>query len=172
MNKKVLYIGHYKERGGWAQAATDQILALDSVGVDIVCRNVTLTQDKDSTDPKLLELEKKDTKDCDLCIQHVLPHHLIGTDKFRKNIAFLEIESTSIKSLAWFNHLQQMTEVWVPNQDILESLKNDDFNVPVKLVPHTFNIDKYTKKYPDINIPDAEGKFKVCIRDRYRRHKR
>ena len=43
---KILYVGHYKEQGGWAQAATDYILALDSVGVDVVCRNVTLTRDK------------------------------------------------------------------------------------------------------------------------------
>ena len=36
---KVLYFGHYKEGTGWAQAAIDYILALDSVGVDVVCRN-------------------------------------------------------------------------------------------------------------------------------------
>ena len=53
---KVLYIGHYKENGGWSQAATDQILALDSVGVDVACRNVTLTQDKENVHPKILEL--------------------------------------------------------------------------------------------------------------------
>ena len=43
---KVLYIGHYKEFGGWSQAAIDNILALDKIGVDVVCRNVTLTQDR------------------------------------------------------------------------------------------------------------------------------
>tara|TARA_Y100000356_G_scaffold108495_1_gene94854 strand:+ start:502 stop:744 length:243 start_codon:yes stop_codon:yes gene_type:complete len=40
---KVLYFGHYKEGTGWAQAAIDYILALDSVGVDVVCRNINLT---------------------------------------------------------------------------------------------------------------------------------
>ena len=34
---KILYIGHYKEFGGWAQAATDYILALDRAGADVVC---------------------------------------------------------------------------------------------------------------------------------------
>lgn len=56
---KVLYIGHYREFGGWSQAATDNILALDAVGVDVVCRNVTLTEDKKDIHPRLLELEKK-----------------------------------------------------------------------------------------------------------------
>ena len=49
---RVLYIGHYKEFGGWSQAATDQILALDAVGVDVVCRNVTLTSDKTNVHPR------------------------------------------------------------------------------------------------------------------------
>jgi len=59
---KVLYIGHYKEFGGWSQAATDNILALDSVGIDVVCRNVTLTKDKDDINPRILQLEQKDSK--------------------------------------------------------------------------------------------------------------
>ena len=157
---KVLYIGHYKENGGWSQAATDQILALDSVGVDVACRNVTLTQDKENVHPKILELEQKDSYGCDVCIQHVLPHHLIGTDKFKKNISFLELESTSIKNLAWFNHLQQMSEIWVPNQDLLDSLQEDEIGVPIKLVHHTFDMNKYTQKYPSLNVPEALGKFK------------
>ena len=68
---KVLYIGHYKENGGWAQAATDQILALDRAGVDVVCRNVTLTQNKQNVHPKLIELENKSSQGCDVCIQHI-----------------------------------------------------------------------------------------------------
>ena len=57
---KVLYIGHYKEFGGWAQAATDNILALDKVGVDVACRNVTLTQDKQNIEiPDQLRLDLK-----------------------------------------------------------------------------------------------------------------
>ena len=33
---KVLYLGHYKEGTGWSQAAIDYILAMDSVGIDVV----------------------------------------------------------------------------------------------------------------------------------------
>ena len=91
---KVLYIGHYKETGGWAQAATDQILALDAAGVDVVCRNVTLTTDKEVLHPKILELEKKDSQGCDFCIQHVyfwgpkckLGSHIDSKFRARKNL--------------------------------------------------------------------------------------
>ena len=98
---KVLYIGHYKENSGWANAAVNQILALDKVGVDVVCRNVTLTQDNNNIDPRIRQLEQKDSYGCDICIQHVLPHHLIGGDSFKRNIAFLESESTSLKNVGW-----------------------------------------------------------------------
>jgi len=157
---KVLYIGHYKEFGGWSQAATDYILALDKIGVDVVCRNVTLTQDRSDVEPRLLELELKDTSDCDVCIQHVLPHHLIGTTNFRKNIAFLASESTSIQHLTWLDHLKQMDEIWVPNSQSKEFLEKDGVGIPVSVVPHTTNINKYKKQFREINIEQARDKFK------------
>ena len=157
---KVLYIGHYKEKSGWAQAAKDYILALESIGFDVVCRNITLTQDNPNIDNRLLKLEKKDSSGCDYCIQHVLPHHLVGTSEFKKNIAILESETNTLKHLAWFNHLQQMDEIWVPNEDAKFYLEQDQLNVPIKIVPHCADTEKYTKKYPSVNIPQAEGKFK------------
>lgn len=156
---KVLYISHYRERGGWSQAAQDNMLALDKAGVDVVARHVTLTSDND-VPAKIKELENKSSEDCDVCIQHVLPHHLVGSSKFKKNIAYLASESTSIKHLAWFNQLQQMDEVWVPNEQSAWFLADDCIGIPVKVVPHTFNIENYTRKYEDLNIPQTKGKFK------------
>tara|TARA_Y100001963_G_C6764605_1_gene441505 strand:- start:673 stop:1806 length:1134 start_codon:yes stop_codon:yes gene_type:complete len=155
---KVLYIGHYKEFGGWSRAAKDYILALDSVGVDVVCRNVTLTQDREISG-RLKELEEKDTQGCDVCIQHVLPHHLVGTSKFKKNIAFLASESLSIKGLSWFNMIEQMDQLWVPNSQSKKFLEDDDLKIPVAVVPHTFNLDKYKKNYQAAQIPHAQDNF-------------
>ena len=149
---KVLYIGHYKEFGGWAEAAKNYILALDSVGVDVVCRNVTLTKDREISG-RLKELEEKDTDGCTVCIQHVLPHHLCGTSKFDKNIAFLASESHSIKHHSWIEFLNQMDDVWVPNKQSKENLTWDlsvfrwGTSPKVSVVPHTFNTDKYKKDY-------------------------
>tara|TARA_Y100000593_G_scaffold93534_1_gene188721 strand:+ start:218 stop:1342 length:1125 start_codon:yes stop_codon:yes gene_type:complete len=159
---KVLYLGHYRESTGWAQAAIDYILALDSVGVDVVCRNVSLTGKEGSVPPKILELESKDTRDCDVCIQHLLPHHLVGTKRFKKNIAFFVSESTSIKTIPWFVDLHQMDEVWVPNKDLWQSLINDGLVVPnsLKVVPHTFNMDKYKSGTQQISIEEINHKFK------------
>jgi glycosyltransferase involved in cell wall biosynthesis len=156
---KILYIGHYKEFGGWSQAAKDYVLALDSIGVDVVCRNVTLTQDR-KISGRLKELEDKNTDGCDICIQHVLPHHLVKTNNFKKNIAYLASESTSIAHLNWLESLKMMDEVWVPNQDLAESLKQDGISAKIAVVPHTVSTDKYKKQYGRINITGAENNFK------------
>ena len=159
---KVLYIGHYRESSGWAKAAIDYILAMDSVGIDIACRNVSLTGREGTVPPKILELENKPIDDCDVCIQHVLPHHLVGTEKFKRNIAFFVCESSSIKTLPWFVQLQQMDEVWVPNDQMWNSLVSDGLCVPnsVKVIPHTFDINQYKKKNTDIQVNEIHSKFK------------
>jgi len=161
---KVLYLGHYREGTGWAQAAQDYILALNSVGVDVVCRNIRLTHNYKDVPPVIEELEKKDHKDCDVCIQHLLPHHLVGSNHFKKNVAYFVSESTSIKTTSWFNHLQLMDEVWVPNSELMSGLVDDNLfpGEPdrVKLVPHTFDMNKYKKQYRPMNIPEIDHKFK------------
>lgn len=157
---KVLYIAHYKEFGGWAQAATDYILALDSIGVDVVCRNVTLTQDKQEVNPRLLELEKKSTDGCDVIIQHVLPHHIVGVNKNKKNIAILESETISIKHLNWFEQLKLVDEIWVPNEDAKKALDDDKIGRPVSVIPHATDVAKYKKQYGSISIPSAKNNFK------------
>jgi glycosyltransferase involved in cell wall biosynthesis len=157
---KILYIAHYREFGGWANAAKDQILALDAAGVDVVCRHVTLTSDRQDIHPRLKELEKKSAEGCNICIQHVLPHHLAGSKAFDKNIAFLEAESLSIKHLPWFRHLQMMDEIWVANETLKKSLVKDDIGVPVSVVHHATDVDKYKKKYKDIKIDHIHNTFR------------
>ena len=39
---KVLYLGYYRDGTGWAKAAQNYILALQSAGVDVVPRYVKL----------------------------------------------------------------------------------------------------------------------------------
>ena len=157
---KVLYIAHYREFGGWSQAAIDQMLALDIAGVDVVCRNITLTSDRDDLPQKILEFEKKDSSGCDICIQHVLPHHLVGSQAFKKNIAFLEAESLSIKGLTWFPQLEMMDEVWVANKTLQKSLQSDGIKSEVKLVHHATDVDKYKRKYKKFQLTDQEDTFK------------
>lgn len=157
---RILYIGHYKEGGGWSRTAIDHILALDKSGFDVVCKNVKLTDTNPTIPRRILELEEKDATGCDICIQHVLPHHLVGSDKFKKNIAYVELETLSIKNTTWFNYLQLVDEIWVPNKDIQDGLLDDEIGIPVHVVHHTHNIDIYTRPYEKISLDPIKDDFK------------
>jgi glycosyltransferase involved in cell wall biosynthesis len=158
---KILYIGHYKEGTGWSKAALDTIMALDSSGLDVVCRNIKLTNSDSKISPQILSLESKDLQNVDYCIQNVLPHHMIGTKKFKKNIGYFVAESNTTKHSGWIDHLSLMDEVWVPNNQLKISLHNDGIaNDKIKVVPYAFDTMKYTRKYYDINFGKANHTFK------------
>ena len=55
---KVLYIGCYRDGTGWAQAAIDYILAMDSAGIDVVPRAIKLNSNNPELPKRILELEK------------------------------------------------------------------------------------------------------------------
>lgn len=155
---KILYLGHYKEGSGWSNAAINNILALDSIGIDVVCRNVKLTNKDVDLPNKILELESKDLNNVDFCIQHVLPHHLVGTSKFKKNIAYFVHESSNIQHTNWYVHLKQMDEVWVPSNYAKNKLSNE--GLETKVIPHCFDLTKYRTDHKLINFNDLNSYFK------------
>jgi glycosyltransferase involved in cell wall biosynthesis len=155
---KVLYIGHYREGGGWAKASIDYIQALHSVGVDVVCRNVSLTDKYVDVPSSIIAMENKSLEGVDYCIQHVLPHHLISTSKFKKNIAYFVYETNSMKDNDWTNYLKLVDEVWVANQSLCNVVKEAGVQ-NVKILPHCFNTDTYKKEYKKLQMQDMEGKF-------------
>ena len=139
---KVLYLGHYREKTGWSNAAINNILALDSIGIDVVCKNVSLTGFIGQVPDRILELENKDTQGVTHCIQHLLPHHLTSTSILKKNVAYFVSESVDLQKNIWHEHLKLMDEVWVCNADQVENISK--FADKVKLLPHTFNCKSYT----------------------------
>lgn len=160
---KVLYLGHYKEGTGWASASIDAISAMDRVGIDVVPRNIALTGLQYEVPDQILELEKKSVVGAEYCIQHLLPHHLVGTDAFKKNIARFEGETLNIKMQPWAVHLQQMDEIWVPNSDSWSSLIEDGVITKngLKVLPHPSDISKFFGQASQkVEIPEADGRFK------------
>lgn len=156
---KILYIGHYRENSGWSKAAIDLIQAIDSVGIDVVCRNIKLTPNKADVPNKIKELENKDLNNIDVCIQHLLPHHIVGTSKF-KTIAYYVGESNTIKYNNWKSNLGLVDEIWVPNHNQLNNMKLDGFS-NVKYVPHAFNLEKYkNQSKARINFKNKNHTFK------------
>lgn len=156
---KILYIGHYKENSGWSNAAINNILAADRVGLDVVTRNIKLTNSQSSLNKEFLKFEEKSLNNIEYCIQHVLPHHLVGTNKFKKNIAYFAGESNTLKYSHWLTYLKLVDEVWVPNNDLKESLLNDGIK-NVRTLCHAFDLEKYEQSTMKINFTNNEYKYK------------
>jgi len=152
---KTLFIGHYKEGSGWSNASINTLLAMNSIDMDVVCRNIKLTNDDHKINHKIMMMEHKNLQNIDVCIQNVLPHHIIGTNKFKKNIAYFVGESNTLKYNIWLNYLKLVDEVWVPNNTLKNSLEKDGIE-NVKMVPYAFEIDKYLSK-PEGKINFKEG---------------
>jgi len=163
---KILYIGHYKENSGWSQCALNNIAALYKSDVDLVCRNVKLTESTCNLPEYIKELENKNLNDIDYCIQHVLPHHITGTDRFKKNIGYFVHELDSIKYHQWYHNLELLDQIWVANNDQKASLINDGFATDkLKVVPHTFDMSSYDKGLGKISFDRQNNNFKfyfVC----------
>jgi glycosyltransferase involved in cell wall biosynthesis len=158
---KILYIGHYKENSGWSKAAVDLISSIDSAGVDITCRNIKLTDKVCKLPNRIMELESKPLQGIDFCIQHVLPHHLVGTSKFKKNISYYVSESNTLKCNNWHSNLNLMDEIWVPNHTQLHNMQQDGFK-HLKYIPHAFDLSKYssqTKARIDFKNDNCTFKF-------------
>ena len=144
---KVLYIGNYRDGTGWANACAGNILALDAVGVEVVPRAISFeVQDKEYPD-RIKELEKRyqlrsSNYDCDVVIQHTLPHLYCYNSSY-KNIGFFDTESHDFTRTGWHYSANLMDEIWVPSTQNLEAAKRSGVNVPIKIVPHSIEIEQY-----------------------------
>jgi glycosyltransferase involved in cell wall biosynthesis len=142
---KVLYIGHYKDGTGWGNAAVNNILAMNSVGIEVVPRAITYEQNDAKVEPSILELEGKKNTGCDVVIQHTLPHNYVYNGKY-KNIGFLAVETTNFTQ-RWVRNCNLMDEIWVPSETTKQIAIESAVGVPVKVVPHSLDLSEYA------NIP-------------------
>ncbi len=158
---KVLFIGCWKDGTGWGNVAQNYILALDSVGVDVVPRAVKLSNTNVKADipSRILELEKNDERGCDVCIQHVLPDSMMYDGRFDLNIGIFEYETSHFRNTDWATYLNMMDQVWVPNTQMVWSCEASGVTQPIFVVPHTFDISRYSQYYKPYPIPELEGKF-------------
>ena len=157
---KVLWLGHYGETSGWGDAAIHSILALDSVGVEVVPVNIPLAGGNRELPPRIKQLEANDRDDADVCVQNILPHHMVATDKYRKNVAYIVTETSTLLHTPWITPLQSMTEIWVPNTTNEKNIQMDLPLKVVKTIPYAFNREEYESVYDGIDMGVANSTYK------------
>lgn len=156
---KVLYVGYYKEFSDWGKVTVNNILALDSAGVDVVCRPITFSVNQ--TPVSIQKFEEASLEGCDVCIQHLFPNHMLATGEFKKNIGILANEFLAMDHSSWVERLVELDEIWVPSQVAKNCIKNKEILEKTKVVPFAFSTDKFTSSSPSINLgPEVASKFK------------
>jgi glycosyltransferase involved in cell wall biosynthesis len=139
---RILYIGHYRDGTGWGNAALNNILSLDSAGIDVVPRAITY-EDKDRSYPdRIKDLEANNSTGCDVVIQHTLPSNFTYNSNF-KNIGILTCETSNFKSTGWQHNCNLMDELWVSSVYTRQQVIDSGVTKPVKVIPYGLDIDKY-----------------------------
>lgn len=156
---KVLYIAHYKNGStGWANASKDTILAMDSVGIEVVPRAIKTGNYTAEVPPRILELEKNSVTNCDVCIQNVLPHHLDYNGRFKKNIAYCVYENMNANLSGWAAKINTMDELWTPSTYSKHCFETMGVTIPIVVVPYAFDMSKY-KRTERMSHPKLDGNF-------------
>jgi glycosyltransferase involved in cell wall biosynthesis len=91
-----------------------------------------------------------------------LPHHIVGTSKFKKNIACYIGESNTLKYNQWLSSLKLVDEIWLPNKTLISNFIKDGFdNSCIKYVPYAFDLSRYKNKTTArINFGEKNSTFK------------
>lgn len=147
---KILYVCHFAN-SGWGYAAFDWIKAMDSVGLDVVVRNIPLNNSSPIVPDRVKELESKSSRGCDVVIQNVLPHHM-EYNGLLKNIGSYFYESDDLDKSIWGKKLSLMDEVWTPHSRLTQYTRS--LNLNSHTIPPATDVEKFNKTYGDLPTPD------------------
>lgn len=156
---KILYISHGLESSGWGVAARGYINAMDSAGLDVVAKFVTLGSANHKLSPRLQELSEKDSKGCNICIQHLLPNHMDYNGRFDRNIALAVYENLGAGMSNWQNKINCFDELWTSSWYAAKCFRSMPVTIPIEVVPHAFDTSLYSKAYEKISHPELDGNF-------------
>lgn len=139
---KVLYINNYKDGTGWANAGINNILALDAAGVEVVPRALKFNTGNSPYPDRIKELEDNSTGDCDICIQHTLPHLYSYNANF-KNIGCFTSESSNFRDTGWHKSCNLMDELWVSSLYTRASARLSGVTKPIHVAPYSLDMSIY-----------------------------
>ena len=156
MMKKILYMGVFRDQTGYGQSALDNILAIEKAGYDIVCRPVRMSNPKTKDKSPIEHLEKGNLKNIDVIIEHNLPMTFEKKENV-KTVGFFDFETNTICK-SWTDSCNKLDEIWVPNIQQQHACLKSGIKVPVKILPHSVNLEKYKNKPKPLNTPLLKDK--------------
>jgi hypothetical protein len=157
-DKKILYIGNYRDGTGWGNAAVSNILAMDAAGLNVVPRAITYEAQTTDYPARIKQLEAQSSEGCDICVQHMLPH-LFSYDSSYYNIGFVTTESYPVRDIGWHSHCNLMDEIWTMSFCSKGQLARSGVTKPIMVVPSSIDMSKYRDFKPTIEIKEMNDCF-------------
>lgn len=81
------------------------------------------------------------------------------SSEFDKNIALYATETSNFIDSDWSRKINMMDEAWVINNQMVESSKASGVRIPIKVVPHATDFQKFAQGHKKIEFPSAKGNF-------------
>mgnify|MGYP003148625820 FL=1 len=159
---KILYIGNYNDGTGWGNAALNNILALDSAGVNVVPRAITFNNSNNTTNQRIKQLEAQSERGCDVCIQHTLPN-LYHCNTSIKNIGIFYTETSTFSESMWPKYINLMDEAWVANSQMVRASIASGVKIPTKVCPLPIHLEDYENVEDCASIGEFDGCFNFCF---------
>ena len=154
--KKILYIAPFRDQTGYAEAALNDILAIEKAGYDVVCRSIRMSNPKIKQKCPVEHLEKKDLKNIDLIIETNLPHTFEKKNNVKTVGRFFW--ETNTVCTTWVNSCNTLSEIWVSCIQQKFACINSGITVPVKILPCSIDIKKFNNKPKSLDIPILKDK--------------
>ena len=153
---KILFLGHYRNNDDAGVISQNFILSMHKAKIDILCRHIYAGSELNpQVDPIIHQLENNNKHNCDICIQYLSPQYLIGTTKFKKNIAILNADDIEDeKTSSFIYHYKVFDEVWVFDEKQKKKLEKEISNIKI-ISPPSDSIKqqiKFMYNSPDKNI--------------------
>ncbi len=160
----VNYISNCFDSSGYANAAKNNVAALDKVGVKVDLTAITFESFRSDAGIVGRNIAKLmvDKSDARIQIIHATPPVFKRFhDPSKYNIAYTTWETSELPP-GWKDAINTMNEVWVPCQENKDIFLASGVTRPIYVIPHTFNIDIFNEEATSLslqNIGDDEYKF-------------
>jgi len=159
----ILFIGPYRQKDGWGEAAKDYCRALDLTKHNLKISPIYMGITPDANiGEQLEEMENRHFDDYDVIIQNVLPNLFEYHGDYR-NIGLFYLETEDIQDTLWPRSISLMPEVWMTSEkEILTAQKSlrDKTTTKFRQITIPIDISKFDKEYKlSLPIPELKDNF-------------